>query len=32
VAGKKLLLSNFRYPTKENDLFAPYEIAVYEGE
>ena len=32
VAGKKLLLSNFRYPTKENDLFAPYEIAVFEGE
>ena len=31
VAGKKLLLSNFSYITKENDKFAPYEIAVYEG-
>ena len=32
VAGKKLLLSNFGYSLKENNQFAPYEIAVYEGE
>ena len=32
AANKKLLLSNFGHETKETSAFAPYEIAVFEGE